>query len=162
MPNSTPALKSKTGSTPSTLGFEEIKAIIPQRFPFLMVDRVIELVPGERVVAVKNLTGNEWFYQGHFPERAITPGAMMLEAMAQVGIVFFHFCSKEERDVTYLLGSAKIRFLEPVFPGSQLKIEIIPIKLTSKAGIPNGEISVDDRMVAKGEFALGMKANKTW
>ena len=157
-----PVLKSKVRSTPSTLGFEEIKAIIPQRFPFLMVDRVIELVPGERVVATKNLTGNEWFYQGHFPEKAITPGAMMLEAMAQAGIIFFYFCSNEKRDVTYLLGSAKIRFLEPVFPGSQLRIEVTPIKVLSGGGILEGKISVDGKVVAKAELGLGVRENSTW
>ena len=157
-----PVIKSKARPAPSTLGFEEIKAIIPQRFPFLMVDRVIELVPGERVVAVKNLTGNEWFYQGHFPERAITPGAMMLEAMAQAGIIFFRFCSEEARDVTYLLGSAKVRFLEPVFPGSQLTIKITPIKVLSRGGILDGEISVDGKVVAKAELGLGVRENNTW
>ena len=155
-----PVLKSRP--VPSTLGFEEIKTIIPQRFPFLMIDRIIELIPGERVVAIKNLTGNEWFYQGHFPAKAITPGAMMLEAVAQTGIIFFHFCQPERQDVTYLLGSAKIRFLEPVLPGSQLNIEVTPIKITTSAGILNGQISVDGRVVAKGEFALGMKRNDTW
>ena len=145
-----------------TLDFEEIKAIIPQRFPFLMLDRISELIPGERVVGIKNLTGNEWFYQGHFPAKAITPGAMILEAIAQTGIIFFHFCFPERQDVTYLLGSARIRFLEPVLPGAQLSIEVTPIKLTSSAGIINGQVSVDGRVVAKGEFALGTKPNHTW
>src|SRR3989338_8191773 len=110
------------------LDIEAIKAIIPQRFPFLMLDRVLEVIAGERVIAIKNLTGNEWFYQGHFPTRAVTPGAMLLEAIAQAGIVFFHFCGGRSRkaDVTYLLGGAKIRYLEPVYPGSQLIIEITP------------------------------------
>ena len=158
-----PTLKSiSTRATSSTLGLEEIKAIIPQRFPFLMVDRVTELVPGERVVAIKNLTGNEWFYQGHFPERAITPGAMMLEAMAQVGIIFFHFCFPKPRDVTYLLGSAKIRFLEPVFPGSQLRIEMIPVKVLSRGGILNGQISVEGKIIAKAELGLGVREDNTW
>ncbi len=144
------------------LEFEDIKAIIPQRFPFLMLDRVIELVPGERAVGLKNLTGNEWFYQGHFPAKAITPGAMLLEAIAQTGIVFFHACLPKLRDVTYLLGSAKIRFLEPALPGWQLLIEVTPIKLTSTAGILNGKISVEGRIIAKGEFALAAKSNTTW
>ena len=147
---------------PRSLDFEEIKAIIPQRFPFLMLDRISELIPGERAVGIKNLTGNEWFYQGHFPAKAITPGAMILEAIAQTGIVFFRFCFPEQRDVTYLLGSAKIRFLEPVLPGAQLTIEVTPIKLTSSAGIINAQVSVDGRVVARGELALGIKPNQTW
>ena len=155
-----PVLKQQR--VPPSLDLEAIKAIIPQRFPFLMLDRITEIAPGERVVGLKNLSGNEWFYQGHFPEKAITPGAMILEAIAQAGIVFFHFCSSERRDVTYLLGSVKVRFLEPVLPGSQLRIEITPIRLTANAGILNGEVSVDGRIVARGEFALGMKSNDTW
>ena len=149
-------------SPPRALDFEEIKAIIPQRFPFLMLDRISELIPGEKAVGIKNLTGNEWFYQGHFPAKAITPGAMILEAIAQTAIVFFRFCFSEQQDVTYLLGSAKIRFLEPVLPGAQLSIEVTPIKLTSSAGIINAQVSVEGRIVAKGEFALGMKPNQTW
>ena len=178
---------------PAQLDFEQIKQIIPQRFPFLMLDRVVEIEPGVRVVGLKNLTGNEWFYQGHFPKRAITPGAMICEAIAQTGIVFFHINSasrnlfqndreKEElisslgttgltgedhpgransRDVTYLLGSLKIRFIEPVWPGDQLRIEITPIKLTISAAILNAEVRVEDRVVAKGEFGLAAKDNDT-
>ena len=146
----------------SELDLEDIKAIIPQRFPFLMIDRVIESVPGERVVAIKNLTGNEWFYQGHFPGKAVTPGAMMLEAMAQTAIVFFHFQAKVKRDVTFLLGTAKLRFLQPVLPGSRLTIQVTPLKMTSTAGIVLGSIYVDNKLVAKGEIGLGMKPNASW
>jgi 3-hydroxyacyl-[acyl-carrier-protein] dehydratase len=146
-------------ATPTQLDFEQIKQIIPQRFPFLMVDRVIEIEPGERVVGVKNLTGNEWFYQGHFPKKAITPGAMILEAIAQTGIIFFHALQPEQRHVTYLLGSVKLRFLEPVWPGDQLRIEVTPVRLTTWAAILNGQVTVDGKLVAKGEFALATKEN---
>ena len=147
-------------AVPTQLDFEQIKQIIPQRFPFLMLDRVIEIEPGVRVVGLKNLTGNEWFYQGHFPKKAITPGAMLCEAMAQAGIVFFHVTQpRNNGDVTYLLGSIKLRFLEPVWPGDQLRIVVTPVKLTSQAGILNGEASVDGKIVAKGEFALAAKEN---
>ena len=142
-----------------TLDFEQIKRIIPQRFPFLMIDRVVEFEPGVRVIAVKNLTGNEWFYQGHFPKRAVTPGAMICEAVAQAGIVFFHLVSHEGRDVTYLLGSIKMRFLEPAWPGDQLRIEVTPIKVMSDAGILAGLVYVGERLIAKGEFALDAKPN---
>ncbi len=148
-------------ATPAQLDFEQIKQIIPQRFPFLMLDRVVEIEPGVRVVGFKNLTGNEWFYQGHFPKKAITPGAMLCEAIAQTGIVFFHVTQPVQDDVTYLLGSMKIRFLEPVWPGDQLRITVTPVKLTSRAGILNGEVSVDGKVVAKGEFALAAKENSS-
>lgn len=146
-------------TTPTQIDFEQIKQIIPQRFPFLMLDRVVEIEPGVRVVGIKNLTGNEWFYQGHFPKRAITPGAMLCEAMAQTGIVFFYVTQPPNKEVTYLLGSIKLRFLEPVWPGDQLRITVTPIKLTSRAGILAGEASVDGKVVAKGEFALAVKEN---
>ncbi len=153
-------MSSKTASRFTQLDFEQIKQIIPQRFPFLMIDRVVDIEPGTRVVGLKNLTGNEWFYQGHFPKKAVTPGAMICEAIAQTGIVFFHAVQPQHGDVTYLLGSLKIRFLEPVWPGDQLRIEVTPIKLMSRAGILNAEVKVEDRVVAKGEFALAAKDNQ--
>ena len=99
---------------PRQLDFEQIKEIIPQRFPFVMIDRVIDIQPGVKAVAIKNLTGNEWFYQGHFPIKAFTPGVLISEAIGQAGIVFFHFSLPEKkRPRVYLLASLKIRFLEP-------------------------------------------------
>jgi len=147
-------------ATSTQLDFEQIKQIIPQRFPFLMLDRIIEIEPGVRVVGIKNLTGNEWFYQGHFPKKAITPGAMICEAIAQTGIVFFHTAQPQiSADVTYLLGSLKMRFIQPVWPGDQMRIEVTPIKLTSTAGIFNAKVTVEERLVAKGDFVLAAKPN---
>ena len=142
-----------------TLDFEEVKRLIPQRFPFVMIDRVIEIKPGEKVVAIKNLTGNEWFYQGHFPKKAVTPGAMIVEAIAQTGILFFRLTRAVEDDVTYLLGGVKIRFLQPAWPGDQLQISVTPLKMTSTAAILNGEVSVNQRIIARGEFSLSAKPN---
>ncbi len=144
---------------PAQLDFEQIKAIIPQRFPFLMLDRVIEIEPGIRVVGLKNLTGNELFYQGHFPKKAVTPGAMITEAIAQTGIVFFHVTQPDLSDVTYLMGSLKMRFISPAWPGDQLRIEVSPIRLTSSAGIFHAEVSVGDRTIARGDFGLVAKEN---
>ena len=153
-------MSNRLAAVPQTLDFEQIKRIIPQRFPFLMIDRVIEIEPGIRVVGLKNLTGNEWFYQGHFPKRAITPGAMICEAVAQTGIVFFYSTQPDAGDITYLLGSLKIRFLEPVWPGDQMRIEVTPVRIMPKAGILNAVVTVEDRTVAKGEFALAAKDNE--
>ena len=142
------------------LDFEQIKQIIPQRFPFFMLDRVVEIEPGVRVVGLKNLTGNELFYQGHFPKKAITPGAMISEAIAQTGIIFFHATQPQATgNVTYLLGSLKMRFIEPVWPGDQMRIEVTPVKLTSNAGIFNAKVTVENRVVAKGEFGMAAKRN---
>lgn len=145
---------------PQRLDFEQIKDIIPQRFPFLMLDRIIELEPGVRAVGLKNLTGNEWFYQGHFPKKAITPGAMIVEAIAQTGIVFFHHsAAATPREVTYLLGSLRARFLQPVWPGEQLRIEVTPVKITTNAAILEAQVTVEGRTVTKAEFALSAKEN---
>lgn len=153
----------KARSSKRSLDLEAIKEIIPQRFPFLMLDRVVELVPGVRVAAIKQLTGNEWFYQGHFPHKAVTPGAMILEGMAQAAIIFLHFCDEEiVPKVTYLLGSAKIRYLEPVLPGSSLHIEVTPVRVTSRAGLVQAVATVDGVVVARGELGLGMKSNESW
>ena len=147
-------------AAPAQLDFEQIKQIIPQRFPFLMLDRVVDIEPGVRAVGLKNLTGNEWFYQGHFPKKAITPGAMLVEAMAQTGIVFFHASiPAPSQDVTYLIGSIRARFIELVWPGDQMRIEVTPVKLTSNAGILNAKVTVDHRVVAKGEFVMAAKDN---
>ena len=153
-------MSSRLAAVPQQLDFEQIKEIIPQRFPFLMLDRAVEIEPGIRVIGIKNLTGNEWFYQGHFPKKALTPGAMICEAIAQTGIIFFYASGSEHHDVTYLLGGLKVRFLQPVWPGDQLRIEVTPIKVTSRAGILNAVVHVNGRQVARGEFTLAVKDNQ--
>ena len=153
-------MSSRLAAVPQQLDFEQIKEIIPQRFPFLMLDRAVEIEPGIRVIGIKNLTGNEWFYQGHFPKKALTPGAMICEAIAQTGIIFFYASGSEHQDVTYLLGGLKVRFLQPVWPGDQLRIEVTPIKVTSRAGILNAVVHVNGRQVARGEFTLAVKDNQ--
>ena len=145
------------------LDFEAVKRIIPQRFPFLMLDRIIELQPGVVAVGLKNLSGNEWFYQGHFPQRAVTPGAMISEALAQTGIVFFHYSRPQAWDardaaVTYLVGSITMRFLRPVWPGEQLRMEVRPVKVVSEAAILTGQVIVEGERVAKGQFALAARS----
>src|SRR3990172_5939423 len=101
------------------LDFEEIKKLIPQRFPFIMIDRILEVDPGKHAIAVKNISGNDMVFLGHFPEKAIMPGALILEAMAQTAIILFAISSKSEsRDKTplYFFGSVKARFLHPAVP----------------------------------------------
>ena len=140
------------------LDFEGVKRIIPQRFPFLMLDRILEIRPGVCAVGVKNLTGNEWFYQGHFPKRAVTPGAMITEAVAQTGIVLFHYSRDDdaESDVTYLLGAVRMRFFEPVWPGDQLRMEVEIIRLKAKTGAVHGRTLVDGKVVAEGELVFAL------
>ena len=149
-------------AAPLTLEFDAIQQIIPQRFPFVMLDLVVELEPGVRAVGIKNLSGNEWFYQGHFPIRAVTPGAMLCEAAAQTGIVLFHVTRPPSPGavVTYLLGRIAMRFLSPVLPGDQLRITVTPATVLERTALLQAELAVDGKTVAKGELALSAKPNE--
>jgi 3-hydroxyacyl-[acyl-carrier-protein] dehydratase len=113
------------------LDIHEIQEFLPHRYPFLMVDRVIECEPGKRLVAIKNVTYNEPFFQGHFPHQAIMPGVLIMEALAQAtGLLASKSVSDElGRGVTYyLVGLDKARFKRPVVPGDQLQLEVIYLK----------------------------------
>lgn len=141
------------------LNIDEIQKILPQRFPFLMIDRIVELEPAKRVVAVKNVTINEQFFAGHFPKQPIMPGVLIIEAMAQASIMLFYSQKEpgQENKVTYYLGAVKMRFLNPVFPGDQLQITVEPLKMISGIGIMSAVATVGNKEVAKGELSLGSK-----
>lgn len=104
----------------------EIRKYLPHRYPFLLVDRVVELVPGESIVAYKNVTVNEPFFNGHFPDHPVMPGVLIVEAMAQAaGILGFKTMDKTPQDgsIYYFVGSDKLRFKRPVVPGDRLQLE---------------------------------------
>ena len=138
---------------------EEIQKILPQRFPFLMIDRITELEPGKKVVATKNVSINEEFFSGHFPATPVMPGVLIIEAMAQASIMLFAGDKQEEtgKKFSYYLGNVKIKFLRPVFPGDQIKITVEPVKLISTGGIVNVLAQVNDAEVAKGELGISIK-----
>ncbi|MCH8292070.1 3-hydroxyacyl-ACP dehydratase FabZ [Candidatus Poribacteria bacterium] len=123
--------------------FDEVKALLPQKFPFLMVDRVISLEKGKKAVAIKNITGNEIFFQGHFPNMAVMPGALIIESMAQTAIILFRKsyedddATLEDEDTLFFFGGAKVRFFKPVVPGDQLQIEVTITKATYERRTPN-------------------------
>ena len=130
----------------------EIKERIPQRYPFLMIDRVVELELGKRIVAIKNLSANEQFFEGHFPGNPIMPGVMMIEAMAQAaGVLGFKTMDKRPADGSVYLfaGVDKVRFKRPVIPGDQLRIEAEYV--TQRRGIWKFECkaSVDGELACK-------------
>jgi 3-hydroxyacyl-[acyl-carrier-protein] dehydratase len=145
------------------LTFEEIKALVPQKYPFLMVDRVLSLETGKRVVAIKNITGNEIFFLGHFPNMAVMPGALIIESMAQTAIILFRKSAEEEgrtfdnASTLFFFGGAKVRFLRPVFPGDQLQIEVTIVKAISVAGMVKALATVDGQRVAQAELSFGAK-----
>ena len=144
------------------LNFEQIKELLPQRFPFLMLDRITEYEAEKRIVGIKNITGNEIFFQGHFPEEAIMPGALILEAMAQTALIYFKLIQTDSRSKKSLIlfAGIKARFIKPVVPGDILEIEMIPVKIISTGGIMEGVVRVDDTMVTKAELTFSAKEKK--
>lgn len=105
------------------MDIKEIQAILPHRYPFLLVDRVVEMEVGRRIVGVKNVTINEPFFQGHFPGYPIMPGVLIVEAMAQIGgILAFKSHKMEDGHLVFFLGIDKAKFRKPVFPGDQLRL----------------------------------------
>lgn len=138
------------------LNIEQIEKFLHQRYPFLMIDKIIDFEKKARVVAIKNVTYNEPFFRGHFPEEKIMPGVLISEAMAQTAIFLFY---EEEREAPiYYLVSVKTRFLVPVVPGDQMRIEAVPIKIIKDSGIVKVEACVGDKKVASGEFSFKAKA----
>jgi 3-hydroxyacyl-[acyl-carrier-protein] dehydratase len=142
------------------LDFEEIKKLVPQRFPFLMVDRVLEIEPGKHVIAVKNISGSDMVFLGHFPDKAVMPGALILEAMAQTAIILFA-AGKEKQEEgkkpMYYFGSVKARFLHPAVPGDQLKIRVENVKSLPTGAYVSGEAFVDGRKITEAELVFSVK-----
>ncbi len=143
-----------------TLDFEQIKKLIPQRFPFIMIDKVIEGEPGKEAVAIKNISGNDIFFLGHFPDRAVMPGVAIIEAMAQTSIILFASGEEKVEGVKkpiYFLGSVKARFFHPVMPGDQLKIKAVNVKSLPNGAYVSAEAFVEDKKVSEAELVFSVK-----
>ena len=132
----------------------EIMKLLPHRYPFILVDRVVELVEGERIIALKNVTINEPFFPGHFPGAPIMPGVLVIEAMAQAGGILFAISQPEEKrgGPVYFMGMDKVKFRKPVVPGDQLVFEVKILNMRSKAVKMSGIATVEGKCVAEAEF----------
>jgi len=136
-----------------TLDVRAIMEILPHRYPFLLVDRVLELHEGRRITALKNVTFNEPFFQGHFPGNPIMPGVLIVEAMAQAGAVLLLRAVPERRGkVVYFAGINKAKFRRPVVPGDQVRLEVKVLKLRTRTCLMRGEAFVGDVLVAEAEI----------
>lgn len=134
------------------MNIEEILKVLPHRYPFILVDRVIELEKGKRIVGLKNVTINEAFFQGHFPNHPVMPGVLLIEAMAQVGGILAFTSAGVENKVVYFLGIDKARFRHPVFPGDQVRFVLEVLKNRRSIWTFKAEAFVDDRLVAEAEL----------
>ncbi|KAG5015024.1 hypothetical protein AAZX31_08G071600 [Glycine max] len=142
---------------PTSLDINKIRDILPHRFPFLLVDRVIEHNPGVSAVAIKNVTINDNFFPGHFPERPIMPGVLLVEAMAQVGgLVMLQPEIGGSRNNFFFAGIDKVRFRKPVIAGDTLVMRMTLIKLQKRFGIAKmeGKAYVGGEVVCEGEFLM--------
>ena len=135
------------------LDIRDIQKIIPHRFPFLLIDRVIELTPNEKLVAIKNVSINEQHFVGHFPEEKVMPGVLIVEAMAQAGgvLVIESLPPEKHGSLVYFMGIDKARFRQPLVPGDQLIFEIDMIKSRGRAAKLSGVATVDGNRVAEAE-----------
>ena len=138
---------------PQTLSLEEIQRVLPHRYPFLLVDRIISLEMGKRSEGLKNVTINEPFFQGHFPGRPIMPGVLIAEAMAQVGGILALLSTPENlgNPALFLLGMDKVRFRQPVVPGDQLRIIVEVLRSGKKFWKMKAQTLVGQTLVAEGE-----------
>ncbi len=134
-----------------------IQAVIPHRYPFLLVDRIIEVVPGERAVGQKNVTINEPFFQGHFPGHPVMPGVLILEAMAQVGAVALLQVPEFAGKIALFAGADQVRFRRQVVPGDQLQLEVEITKLKGSIGKGQARAYVADQLAAEAELMFAVQ-----
>ncbi len=136
---------------------EQIQKFIPQRFPFLLVDRVKELHPGRSIVALKNVSCNEPFFQGHFPGKMIMPGVLIIEAIAQAGgVLLYHSIPDPQHTFVVLSKIDNAKFRRPVVPGDQLEIEAEILKLKGKYCLLKGRATVEGEVAAEGEMVASL------
>lgn len=136
------------------LGHEEIKKILPHRYPFLLVDRIIEIEVEKKAVGLKNVTGSEYFFEGHFPGHPVMPGVLIIEALAQVGACAVLSKKENEGKIVFFGGIDKAKFRKQVVPGDQLRLEVEMIKLKGRVGKGIGKAYTDDDIAAEVELTF--------
>jgi len=134
----------------------DIQAILPHRYPFLMVDRLLEVVPGERASGLKNVTINEPFFPGHFPGRPVMPGVLIVEAMAQVGAAALMLLEENKGKLALFAGIDNLRFRRQVLPGDTLLLKMEIMKTRGPIGKGRGTASVGGKMAATGELMFAL------
>ena len=144
------------------MNIHEILKKLPHRYPFLLVDRILEIDPGKRILGIKNVTSNEPFFEGHFPGNPVMPGVLILEAMAQAAAIFSFaeetgLKPKDQESVYYFVGIDGARFRKPVLPGDQLHIEVVAERLGSKICKYQGRAFVDGQEVAEAKLMCAIR-----
>jgi 3-hydroxyacyl-[acyl-carrier-protein] dehydratase len=141
------------------LDIQQIKEIIPHRYPFLLVDRILEVEDGQKAIGIKNVTANEEFFNGHFPDYPVMPGVLIVEALAQVGAVVILKKEENRGRLAFFAGIDGFRFKGQVKPGDQLELEVVMTRLRGSIGKGHGIARVAGKVVAEGDlmFALGEK-----
>lgn len=140
-----------------SLDIEQIKQILPHRYPFLLVDRILEVEEGKRAVGIKNVTINEPFFQGHFPNYPVMPGVLIVEALAQVGAVAVLISEANRGRIALFAGIDKLKIRRQVVPGDQLRLEVEMVKLRGSFGIGVGKAYVGDELAVEGELKFALE-----
>jgi len=142
-----------------SLDINQIQKILPQSYPFLFIDKVTELEAGKRIVAIKNLSITENFFQGHFPQNPVMPGVLIIEAMTQASLILYWSAYKDKmtKDSKFYLGSVNTKFKRPAFPGDQLRIEALAVKLLPTGGFMDVKTFVENTEIAQAELIFIVK-----
>ncbi|HPD18668.1 MAG: 3-hydroxyacyl-ACP dehydratase FabZ [Candidatus Goldbacteria bacterium] len=143
------------------MDINKIQEYLPHRYPFLLIDRIQEIKTGEKIVAIKNVTINEWFFQGHFPGNPVMPGVLIIEAMAQAGaILILEQMQDAKGKVIYFMTIDSVKFRQPVVPGDVLRLEVTPIKLKGAIAKLHGDAYVGDEKAAEADMMAMLGAGK--